>query len=227
MTTTAPTASACCSATASGRRSSPPPCASWTPRSPPSGAAAGRLGASSRWGSRPSRSTAAPSRPPPSRRSPRPTAGCSGRIDGAAYPEPHRSQLNPSGALRKHFDLYANIRPARAFAAGRAVVARRRPGDRAGEHRGLLRRPQHLRGDGRVHADGGRGGHAWASSPGPASSGSPVAAFELARRRRKHADDRAQGQRAAAEHGPVPGRLPRGRPSAIPTSRSTTSTSTP
>jgi 3-isopropylmalate dehydrogenase len=43
-----------------------------------------------------------------------------GPIDGVAYPEPQRSQLNPSGALRKHFDLYANVRPARAF--GRAVV---------------------------------------------------------------------------------------------------------
>ena len=45
-----------------------------------------------------------------------------GPIDGVAYPEPQRSQLNPSGALRKHFDLYANVRPARAFSAGRAVV---------------------------------------------------------------------------------------------------------
>jgi 3-isopropylmalate dehydrogenase len=45
-----------------------------------------------------------------------------GPIDGVAYPEPFRSQLNPSGGLRKHFDLYANIRPARAFAAGRVVV---------------------------------------------------------------------------------------------------------
>jgi 3-isopropylmalate dehydrogenase len=43
-----------------------------------------------------------------------------GPIDGVAYPEPQRSQLNPSGALRKHFDLYANVRPARAF--GKAVV---------------------------------------------------------------------------------------------------------
>ena len=43
-----------------------------------------------------------------------------GPVDGVAYPEPQRSQLNPSGALRKHFDLYANVRPARAF--GRAVV---------------------------------------------------------------------------------------------------------
>jgi 3-isopropylmalate dehydrogenase len=45
-----------------------------------------------------------------------------GPIDGVAYPEPQRSELNPSGALRKHFDLYANVRPARAFAAGRAAV---------------------------------------------------------------------------------------------------------
>lgn len=45
-----------------------------------------------------------------------------GPVDGVAYPEPFRSQLNPSGALRKHFDLYANIRPARAMDAGRALV---------------------------------------------------------------------------------------------------------
>ena len=44
-----------------------------------------------------------------------------GPVDGAAYPEPFRSQLNPSGALRKHFDLYANIRPARAVAGARAL----------------------------------------------------------------------------------------------------------
>jgi 3-isopropylmalate dehydrogenase len=45
-----------------------------------------------------------------------------GPHDSAAYPEPHRSQLNPSGTLRKHFDLYANIRPARAFPSGNAIV---------------------------------------------------------------------------------------------------------
>jgi 3-isopropylmalate dehydrogenase len=45
-----------------------------------------------------------------------------GPHDSAAYPEPFRSQLNPSGALRKHFDLYANIRPARAFEGGRAIA---------------------------------------------------------------------------------------------------------
>jgi 3-isopropylmalate dehydrogenase len=45
-----------------------------------------------------------------------------GPHDSAAYPEPFRSQLNPSGALRKHFDLYANIRPARAFEGGQAIA---------------------------------------------------------------------------------------------------------
>src|SRR5918997_470003 len=45
-----------------------------------------------------------------------------GPHDSAAYPEPFRSQLNPSGAIRKHFDLYANVRPARAFEGGRAIA---------------------------------------------------------------------------------------------------------
>ena len=45
-----------------------------------------------------------------------------GPHDSAAYPEPFRSQLNPSGAIRKHFDLYANIRPARAFEGGTAIA---------------------------------------------------------------------------------------------------------
>jgi 3-isopropylmalate dehydrogenase len=45
-----------------------------------------------------------------------------GPHDSAAYPEPYRSQLNPSGAIRKHFDLYANVRPARAFEGGRAIA---------------------------------------------------------------------------------------------------------
>ncbi|MGV0743062.1 isocitrate/isopropylmalate dehydrogenase family protein [Mycolicibacterium sp. XJ870] len=46
-----------------------------------------------------------------------------GPHDSAAYPEPFRSQLNPSGTIRKHFDLYANVRPAKAFHGGNAVVA--------------------------------------------------------------------------------------------------------
>jgi len=45
-----------------------------------------------------------------------------GPHDSAAYPEPHKSQLNPSGTIRKHFQLFANIRPAKAFAGGNAIV---------------------------------------------------------------------------------------------------------
>ena len=45
-----------------------------------------------------------------------------GPHDSAAYPEPFRSQLNPSGAIRKQFDLYANIRPARGFEGGKAIA---------------------------------------------------------------------------------------------------------
>ncbi|MFF5986607.1 isocitrate/isopropylmalate dehydrogenase family protein [Prauserella flavalba] len=45
-----------------------------------------------------------------------------GPHDSAAYPEPHRSRLNPSGTIRKHFDLFANVRPARAIDGGKAIV---------------------------------------------------------------------------------------------------------
>ena len=45
-----------------------------------------------------------------------------GPHDSAAYPEPARSQLNPSGAIRKHFDLYANVRPARGLEGGTAIA---------------------------------------------------------------------------------------------------------
>ena len=45
-----------------------------------------------------------------------------GPHDSASYPEPFRSQLNPSGTIRKHFGLYANIRPAKAFPGGNAIV---------------------------------------------------------------------------------------------------------
>jgi len=45
-----------------------------------------------------------------------------GPHDRAAYPEPFRSELNPSGTIRKHFDLYANVRPAKSFRGGNAVV---------------------------------------------------------------------------------------------------------
>jgi 3-isopropylmalate dehydrogenase len=45
-----------------------------------------------------------------------------GPHDSASYPEPHKSQLNPSGTIRKHFQLFANIRPAKAFPGGNAIV---------------------------------------------------------------------------------------------------------
>jgi 3-isopropylmalate dehydrogenase len=45
-----------------------------------------------------------------------------GPHDSAAYPEPHRSALNPSGTIRKRFGLFANIRPAKAFHGGNAIV---------------------------------------------------------------------------------------------------------
>jgi 3-isopropylmalate dehydrogenase len=45
-----------------------------------------------------------------------------GPHDSAAYPEPNRSELNPSGAIRKHYDLYANIRPAHGFGGGKAIA---------------------------------------------------------------------------------------------------------
>jgi 3-isopropylmalate dehydrogenase len=45
-----------------------------------------------------------------------------GPHDSAAYPEEHRLRLNPSGFLRKHFDLFANLRPAKAFEGTRALV---------------------------------------------------------------------------------------------------------
>jgi 3-isopropylmalate dehydrogenase len=45
-----------------------------------------------------------------------------GPHDSASYPEEHRARLNPSGFLRKHYDLFANIRPAKAFEGTPALV---------------------------------------------------------------------------------------------------------
>ncbi|MFG2964897.1 isocitrate/isopropylmalate dehydrogenase family protein [Streptomyces sp. NPDC048288] len=45
-----------------------------------------------------------------------------GPHDSASYPEPFRSELNPSGTIRKHFDLYANVRPAKAFGGGDVIA---------------------------------------------------------------------------------------------------------
>jgi 3-isopropylmalate dehydrogenase len=47
-----------------------------------------------------------------------------GPHDSASYPESERDRRNPSGELRHRFDLYANIRPARAYAGLPAVSPR-------------------------------------------------------------------------------------------------------
>ncbi|WP_415976915.1 isocitrate/isopropylmalate dehydrogenase family protein [Rhodococcus sp. 077-4] len=47
-----------------------------------------------------------------------------GPHDSASYPEPFRSQLTPGGRIRKTFDLFANIRPAKALTGVRAVSPR-------------------------------------------------------------------------------------------------------
>ena len=45
-----------------------------------------------------------------------------GPHDSASYPPEERAKLNPSGALRHHFDLYANIRPARSYRGVRSLA---------------------------------------------------------------------------------------------------------
>jgi 3-isopropylmalate dehydrogenase len=45
-----------------------------------------------------------------------------GPHDSVSYPPALRAELNPSAVLRKHFDLFANVRPARTFAGVAAVV---------------------------------------------------------------------------------------------------------
>ncbi|WP_330231878.1 isocitrate/isopropylmalate family dehydrogenase [Nocardia sp. NBC_00508] len=45
-----------------------------------------------------------------------------GPHDNVSYPAEHRVAVAPGGAIRKRFGLYANIRPARAFAGVRAAA---------------------------------------------------------------------------------------------------------
>ncbi|THF83295.1 isocitrate/isopropylmalate dehydrogenase family protein [Cohnella fermenti] len=45
-----------------------------------------------------------------------------GPHDSASYPAEHRAATNPSGELRKRFDLYANIRPSRTLQGVRGVA---------------------------------------------------------------------------------------------------------
>lgn len=45
-----------------------------------------------------------------------------GPHDSSAYPPEHRAKRNPSGELRHHFDLYANIRPSKTISGIKSVV---------------------------------------------------------------------------------------------------------
>lgn len=45
-----------------------------------------------------------------------------GPHDSASYPDRFRGQLTPGGVIRKKFELFANIRPAKAFGGVKAVV---------------------------------------------------------------------------------------------------------
>ncbi|MGO4614651.1 isocitrate/isopropylmalate dehydrogenase family protein [Nocardia sp. 2YAB30] len=45
-----------------------------------------------------------------------------GPHDNASYPAEHRAAVAPGGAIRKRFGLYANLRPARAFAGVHAAT---------------------------------------------------------------------------------------------------------
>ena len=80
-----------------------------------------------------------------------------GPVSHNEYPPVAQGGLNPSGEMRKRLDLYANIRPAKN-AARHAAALRQAGRSRGGarEHRRLLRRPQHVHGLRRVHADAGR-----------------------------------------------------------------------
>lgn len=53
-------------------------------------------------------------------------ATCHGWImgphDSSAYPPEHQAKRNPSGELRNHFDLYANIRPNKTFRGIKSLV---------------------------------------------------------------------------------------------------------
>ncbi|GAA1325351.1 isocitrate/isopropylmalate dehydrogenase family protein [Brachybacterium rhamnosum] len=44
-----------------------------------------------------------------------------GPHDSVSYPAPFNAGLNPSGTIRKHFDLFANIRPAKAIAGSSSL----------------------------------------------------------------------------------------------------------
>ena len=112
--------------------------------------------------------------------------------------------------------------------AGYAAALRQagRSRGRAREHRRLLRRPQHVHGQRRVHADAGRG------AGGAQDHAQRLDADRGERLQARHAaaaqegDRRAQGQRAAHLRRAVPGMRARGRGRTIRRSSTTSRSST-
>ena len=118
-----------------------------------------------------------------------------GPVDHLQYPAREQGGINPSGELRVKLDLREH--PPRQIAHGcRTHRQARRPRDFSRVHRRFLRRPQHVHGPRRVHADRGR------RDRGTQSDRAPVRPH-LARRVRlgaqaaQESDRRAQGERAA------------------------------
>jgi hypothetical protein len=84
-----------------------------------------------------------------------------GPIGHRAYPK-GPGAINPHPIMRKHFNLFANVRPTRSYPDIGCLLRQRGPDHRAREQRGLPARPQHAAGHGRVppqrrhHAVGAR-----------------------------------------------------------------------
>ncbi len=107
-----------------------------------------------------------------------------GPVSHYEYPAREQGGINPSGELRVRYDLTANIRPLPLPPRPQRPAQADGPGDRAREHRGLLRRPQHGRRLRRVHA---RRGHGPGGAQDHRAGQRRVArtAFEIARGRRR------------------------------------------
>ena len=148
-----------------------------------------------------------------------------GPHDSAAYPAEHRAKLNPSGTIRKHFDLYANLRPARAYEGGNAIV----PGTDLVIVRENTQGSTPTAAPSPAPANSCRSPDApsrWASSPAPRVRADRQGRIRTGPAPQGQADDRAQGQCAEDDHRPVPGRVSRDRGATTPTCRWTTTTST-
>ena len=76
-----------------------------------------------------------------------------GPIGHQAYPKGNPNSINPHPILRKHYDLFANIRPAKSLPGVAGALQRRGSGHRAREQRRHAARSQCLHGQRRVPSD--------------------------------------------------------------------------